>query len=209
MLENTKANVIGEIVSDFTLNRKVFGENFYTAKMAVKRLSGQTDIIPLVVSGRLVDINKDYKGRIMEAIGQFRSYIRHEGKKNHLLLFVFVQEIHFMEEFVDYTKDNQIYLEGYICKEPIYRKTPLGCEITDLLIAVNRPYGKSDYIPCICWWHTARFASYLEVGTRICISGRIQSREYTKKITETECEIRTAYEVSVNQLNIREESEDA
>lgn len=209
MLENTKANVIGEIISDFTLNRKVFGENFYMAKLAVKRLSGQTDIIPLVVPGRLVEAHKDYKGRTMGAIGQFRSYIRHEGRKNHLMLFVFVQEIHFMEEFADYTKNNQIYLEGYICKKPIYRKTPLGYEITDLLVVVNRPYGKLDYIPCICWWHNARFASYLEAGTRICISGRIQSREYTKKITETECEIRTAYEVSINELNIWEESEDA
>ena len=148
MIENNKVSVIGEIVSDFTFSHEVFGEGFYMVELSVNRLSEQADIIPLMVSERLVDVHKDYRGLTMEAIGQFRSYNRHEGTKNRLMLSVFVREIHFMEEFTDYTKTNQIFLDGYICKAPIYRKTPLGREIADLLLAVNRPYGKSDYIPC-------------------------------------------------------------
>ena len=147
MIENNKVSVIGEIVSDFTFSHEVFGEGFYMNEGSVNRLSEQADIIPLMVSERLVDVHKDYRGLTMEAIGQFRSYNRHEGTKNRLMLSVFVREIHFMEEFTDYTKTNQIFLDGYICKAPIYRKTPLGREIADLLLAVNRPYGKSDYIP--------------------------------------------------------------
>ena len=139
------------------------------------------------------------------AIGQFRSYNRHEGAKNRLVLSVFVREIHFLEEFTDYTKTNQIFLEGYICKEPIYRKTPLGREIADMLLAVNRPYGKSDYIPCIAWGRNARYASGFGVGSHVCVWGRVQSREYTKKLSETECEKRVAYEVSVSKLECVEE----
>ena len=170
MIENNKVSVIGEIVSDFTFSHEVFGEGFYMVELSVNRLSEQADIIPLMVSERLVDVHKDYRGLTMEAIGQFRSYNRHEGTKNRLMLSVFVREIHFMEEFTDYTKTNQIFLDGYICKAPIYRKTPLGREIADLLLAVNRPYGKSDYIPCISWGRNARFASGLrwEQG---CASG--------------------------------------
>lgn len=162
MIENNKVSVIGEIVSDFTFSHEVFGEGFYMVELSVNRLSEQADIIPLMVSERLVDVHKDYRGLTMEAIGQFRSYNRHEGTKNRLMLSVFVREIHFMEEFTDYTKTNQIFLDGYICKAPIYRKTPLGREIADLLLAVNRPYGKSDYIPCISWGRNARFASGFE-----------------------------------------------
>ena len=121
--------------------------------------------------------------------------------KNRLVLSVFVREVQFLEEFTDYTKTNQIFLDGYICKAPIYRKTPLGREIADLLVAVNRPYGKSDYIPCIAWGRNARFASgFSRWGPGSQIWGRVQSREYTKKLSETECEKRTAYEVSVSKL---------
>ena len=126
MIENNKVSVIGEIVSDFTFSHEVFGEGFYMVELSVNRLSEQADIIPLMVSERLVDVHKDYKGCTMEAVGQFRSYNRHEGTKNRLMLSVFVREIHFMDEFTDYTKTNQIFLDGYICKAPIYRKTPLG-----------------------------------------------------------------------------------
>ena len=153
-----------------------------------------------MISERLLNVREDYRGCTVEAIGQFRSYNRHEGVRNRLVLSVFVREIHFMEEFTDYTKTNQIFLDGYICKTPIYRKTPLGREIADLLLAVNRPYGKSDYIPCIAWGRNARFASGFEVGTRVRIWGRVQSREYTKKLSETQCEKRVAYEVSISKL---------
>ena len=200
VMENNRVTVIGTIVSDFTFSHAVFGEGFYLVDLSVNRLSEQADVIPLMVSERLMDVTRDYRGCTIEADGQFRSYNRHEGVKNRLVLSVFGREVQFLEEFTDYTKTNQIFLDGYICKEPIYRKTPLGREIADLLVAVNRPYGKSDYIPCIAWGRNARFASGFSVGTRIQIWGRVQSREYTKKLSETECEKRTAYEVSVSKL---------
>ena len=200
VMENNRVTVIGTIVSDFTFSHAVFGEGFYLVDLSVNRLSEQADVIPLMVSERLMDVTRDYRGCTIEADGQFRPYNRHEGVKNRLVLSVFVREVQFLEEFTDYTKTNQIFLDGYICKEPIYRKTPLGREIADLLVAVNRPYGKSDYIPCIAWGRNARFASGFSVGTRIQIWGRVQSREYTKKLSETECEKRTAYEVSVSKL---------
>ncbi|WP_349948629.1 single-stranded DNA-binding protein [Lacrimispora sp. BS-2] len=204
MIENNKVSVIGEIVSGFTFSHEVFGEGFYMVDVAVNRLSEQADIIPLMISERLIDVEGDYSGLTVEAIGQFRSYNRHEGTKNRLVLSVFVREVHFIEEFTDYTKTNQIFLDGYICKAPIYRKTPLGREIADLLLAVNRPYGKSDYIPCIAWGRNARYASGFTVGTRVKVWGRVQSREYTKKLSETECEKRVAYEVSVSKLECAE-----
>ena len=137
--------------------------------------------------------------------GQFRSDNRHDEQKNRLVLSVFVREVSFIEEELDGAKTNNIFLDGYICKLPVYRKTPLGREIADLLLAVNRPYGKSDYIPCICWGRNARFASTFEVGEHVQIMGRIQSREYIKKLTETETEKRIAYEVSVSKLECLEE----
>ncbi|MCI8401768.1 MAG: single-stranded DNA-binding protein [Lachnospiraceae bacterium] len=203
-LENNKVTVIGQVISDFVFSHEVFGEGFYMVDLAVNRLSDQEDIIPLMISERLIDVTQDYKGQTLEAEGQFRSYNRHEGSKNRLVLSVFVRELRFMEEFTDYTKTNQIFLDGYICKEPIYRKTPLGREIADLLIAVNRPYGKSDYIPCIAWGRNARYASAFEVGSRVRIWGRVQSREYTKKLGETESEKRVAYEVSVSKMECGE-----
>ena len=205
VIENNKVSVIGEVVSEFKFSHEVFGEGFYVVDMAVSRLSDQVDIIPLMVSERLLDVSKDYQGCTMEALGQFRSYNRHEGTKNRLVLSIFVREVNFLEEFTDYTKTTQIFLDGYICKEPIYRKTPLGREIADLLLAVNRPYGKSDYIPCIAWGRNARYASGFEVGSRVCVWGRVQSREYTKKLSETDCEKRIAYEVSVSKLECVEQ----
>ena len=206
-LENNKVTVIGQVVSDFTFSHEVFGEGFYMVDLAVNRLSDQEDRIPLMISERLIDVTADHRGQTLEAVGQFRSYNRHEEHKNRLILSVFVREVEFPEEVAENEKTNYIFLDGYICKEPIYRKTPLGREIADLLLAVNRPYGKSDYIPCICWGRNARFASGFEVGTRCAIWGRIQSREYVKKISETEAEKRVAYEVSVSKLEQLEAEE--
>lgn len=203
-LENNKVTVIGQVVSDFTFSHEVFGEGFYMVDLAVNRLSDQEDRIPLMISERLIDVTADHQGQTLEATGQFRSYNRHEGSKNRLVLSVFVRELRFLEEFTDYTKTNSIFLDGFICKDPIYRKTPLGREIADLLIAVNRPYGKSDYIPCIAWGRNARYASAFEVGSRVRIWGRVQSREYTKKLSELESEKRIAYEVSVSKLECGE-----
>ncbi len=202
VIENNQVVIMGEIVSDFTYSHEIFGEGFYMVDVSVERLSDSIDIIPLMVSERLLDVNGDYKGMYIVVNGQFRSYNRHEERKNKLVLSVFAREIEFVDEIGENTKSNQIFLDGYICKEPIYRKTPLGREIADLLLAVNRPYGKSDYIPCICWGRNARFASNFEVGARCAIWGRIQSREYMKKISEEQLEKRIAYEVSVSKLEL-------
>lgn len=202
VIENNQVVIMGEIVSDFTYSHEIYGEGFYMVDVSVERLSDSIDIIPLMVSERLLDVNGDYKGMYIVVNGQFRSYNRHEERKNKLVLSVFAREIEFVDEIGENTKSNQIFLDGYICKEPIYRKTPLGREIADLLLAVNRPYGKSDYIPCICWGRNARFASNFEVGARCAIWGRIQSREYMKKISEEQLEKRVAYEVSVSKLEL-------
>ena len=204
VMENNQVVIMGRIVSDFVYSHEIFGEGFYMVVVEVLRISDSGDIIPMMVSERLLDVNEDYKGANIAVTGQFRSYNRHEEKKNRLILSVFAREVDFLDEIEENAKSNQIYLDGYICKEPIYRKTPLGREIADLLIAVNRPYGKSDYIPCICWGRNARFASSFEVGARCAIWGRIQSREYMKKVNEEEAEKRIAYEVSVSKLELPE-----
>ena len=198
--ENNQVSIIGKVASSFTFSHQVFGEGFYLVDVLVKRLSDSEDRIPLMVSERLVDVSQDYEGEYIMVQGQFRSYNRHEEKKNRLVLSVFVRELSFVEEADESIKTNQIFLDGYICKPPVYRKTPLGREIADLLLAVNRPYGKSDYIPCICWGRNARYASAFEVGGHVLLWGRIQSREYIKKLGENETEKRTAYEVSVSKL---------
>lgn len=204
IFENNQVSIVGEIISDFRYSHEVYGEGFYMVDVKVNRLSNFADNIPLMISERLIDTTQCYIGENVYVTGQFRSYNRHEELKNRLVLSVFVREIEFVEEECDEIKSNQIFLDGYLCKEPIYRKTPLGREIADLLIAVNRSYGKSDYIPCICWGRNARFASGFEVGVHVQIWGRIQSREYVKKLSETEVEKRTAYEVSVSKIELLE-----
>ncbi|MBS7341443.1 MAG: single-stranded DNA-binding protein [Suilimivivens sp.] len=205
VIENNQVVIMGEIVSRFEFSHEIFGEGFYMVDVKVPRLSDSNDIIPLMVSERLIDVEEDYCGQNIMVQGQFRSYNRHEERRNRLVLSVFAREIEFVDETPESSQTNQIFLDGFICKEPIYRKTPLGREIADLLIAVNRPYGKSDYIPCICWGRNARFASSFTVGTRCEIWGRIQSREYIKKLSEEDAEKRVAYEVSVSKLELREE----
>ena len=200
IIENNQVSIMGQIVSQFTFSHQVFGEGFYLIDVLVRRLSDSEDRIPVMISERLIDVTQDYEGEYIQVYGQFRSYNRHEEKKNRLVLSVFAREVSFVEDEDDSVKSNQIFLDGYICKPPVYRKTPLGREIADLLIAVNRPYGKSDYIPCICWGRNARYASAFAVGGHVLIWGRIQSREYVKKLSETEAEKRIAYEVSVSKL---------
>ena len=150
VMENNQVVIMGTIVSEFKYSHEIFGEGFYMVDVQVQRLSDSCDIIPTMISERLMDTAQDFKGAMVMVTGQFRSYNRHEEKKNRLILSVFAREVELVEEVEESAKSNQIYLDGFICKEPIYRKTPLGREIADLLIAVNRPYGKSDYIPCIC-----------------------------------------------------------
>lgn len=196
--ENNQVTIMGEIVSSFVFNHEVAGEGFYTMHMKIRRTSENSDTVPVMVSERLIDVNKDYKGCFLKVSGQFRSCNQKENEKQKLILFVFAREVSFLEEEPKGFESNNIFLDGYVCKKPIYRKTPLGREITDLLLAVNRSYGKSDYIPCICWGRNARYAFSFETGEHIQLSGRIQSREYTKRISEEECEERTAYEVSAS-----------
>ena len=200
VFDNNQVTIAGEIMGGFTFSHDVFGEGFYVLDISVGRLSESNDIIPIMVSERLVDVKKDYPGMQAVISGQFRSYNRHEENRNRLVLSVFAREIEIVEEPTEEVRPNYIFLDGFVCKPPIYRKTPLGREIADVLLAVNRPYGKSDYIPCICWGRNARFAEGFQVGEHIQIWGRIQSREYQKKISETEFEKRTAYEVSVSKL---------
>lgn len=200
VIENNKVSIIGEIISEFSFSHEVFGEGFYLIDVAVNRLSELKDIIPLMVSERLVDVSASYVGKLIDISGQFRSYNRHEGNRNRLILSIFVREWEFVDENPESGKTNQIFLDGFICKPPVYRKTPLGREIADLLIAVNRPYGKSDYIPCIAWGRNARYASTFEVGGHIQIWGRVQSREYIKKLSEEQTQKHVAYEVSVSKL---------
>ncbi len=205
VIENNQVTMMGEIVSPFSFSHAIFGEGFYMVDVSVRRLSNSVDTIPVMISERLIDVECDYRGEFLMVSGQFRSYNRHDEQKNRLVLSVFAREVSFIEEELDGAKTNNILLDGYICKLPIYRKTPLGREIADLLLAVNRPYGKSDYIPCICWGRNARFASAFEVGEHVQVLGRIQSREYVKKLSETETEKRTAYEVSVSKLECLDE----
>ena len=205
VIENNQVTVMGEIVSNFTYSHEIFGEGFYMVDVKVQRLSESFDIIPVMVSERLIEVHGDYKGMMICVNGQFRSYNRHEERRNRLVLSVFAREVEFIDSLEESAKSNMIFLDGYICKEPIYRKTPLGREIADLLLAVNRPYGKSDYIPCICWGRNARYASTFKVGERCSIWGRIQSREYMKKLDEENVERRVAFEVSVSKLELVEE----
>ena len=208
VIENNQVTIMGEVISEFTFSHEIFGEGFYMVDVEVARLSESYDVIPVMVSERLIDVSVDFKGCNLCITGQFRSYNRHEEKKNKLVLSVFAREIEFLDTIEESAKTNQIFLDGYICKEPVYRKTPLGREIADLLLAVNRPYGKSDYIPCICWGRNARYVSSFTVGSRCLVWGRIQSREYVKKISEEITEKRVAYEVSVSKLELAEDEEE-
>lgn len=205
-IENNQATLSGELISNFEFSHEVYGEGFYTAMLASERVSGQKDIIPIMVSERLVDVKSEWIGWFARVSGQFRSYNKHENRRRHLELSVFVRGL---EDITDergfgLEDENFISLDGYICKPPTYRKTPFGREITDILLAVNRPYGKSDYIPCIAWGRNAKFASGLKVCTRLRIEGRIQSREYHKRISDDERETRIAYEVSISKMETEE-----
>lgn len=206
ILKNNQAVIAGEIISDFEFNHEVFGEGFYFVKLKVSRLSHSSDIIPLLVSERLIDVKQSHIGQLLEARGQFRSHDKQESDKNRVVLFLFAKEIEMIDS-AENRNPNEIFLDGYICKEPVYRTTPLGREIADVLLAVNRAYGKSDYIPCICWGRNARYAGNLTVGSRIQLRGRIQSREYQKRIGEGKVVDKIAYEVSASQMEYIEEEE--
>lgn len=202
--QNNKVFVKGVIVTEAKFSHEVYGEGFYEMEVNVKRLSGQSDILPVTISERLIESHNLSVGSTLSAIGQFRSYNKLVDGKSKLMLTVFVREIVGGEGAKN---PNNVVLSGYICKPPVYRTTPFSREIADVLIAVNRAYNKSDYIPCIAWGRNARFVKNLGVGEKIAVSGRIQSREYVKKLSETESKTLTAYEVSICRLAAYENAE--
>ena len=203
--ENNVAVANGIIEGNFQYSHTLLGEGFYKVHLLVKRISGRIDKIPLIVSERIVDVTEEWDGRAVEVVGQFRSFNRRmpDGKAR-LELNLFVK---YFVEFSEATDTNKIEITGFICMEPTYRITPSGRELCDIMVAVNRGYGKSDYIPCITWGRNARFAGRLEVGQKISLKGRIQSREYVKIYSEDEQETRTAYEVSISSLEVPKDDE--
>lgn len=202
-MKNNNVLLTGKIVSEPEYSHEVYGEQFYNLFLDVNRKSDIADVIPLTISERLFDVSKECIGTVISVSGQLRSFNRHEKSKNRLILSVFVRDIEIITD--EYEDENKIMLDGFICKDVVYRKTPLGREVADVLIAVNRSYGKSDYIPCICWGRNARFASTFPFGTHVQFIGRIQSREYIKKYEDGTEEHRTAYEVSVSKIDVLEE----
>lgn len=201
IIENNQVVISGEVVSKFDFSHEHFGEKYYLVYVDIPRTSGFVDRLPVMVSEYLTNVEEDLRGCKVSVYGQYRSYNKHERDKNHLLLTVFALEMEVVDElYADRYGSNNAYFEGTICKEPIYRITPHGRDITDLMLAVNRPYGKSDYIPCICWGRTAKFASQLVVGDKCVVKGRLQSRFYTKNHEDGSVEEKVAYEVSANSV---------
>lgn len=211
-INNNNITLIGVVEKEAEYSHEVFGEGYYIFMIKCSRTSGNEDVLPVMISDRLTDIKEIKVGQVVTVSGQIRSFNRHiDDVKSKLILSVFAREFEVLtqvsEEFNTNINTNIVVLDAYICKPPIYRCTPKGREIADILVAVNRPYGKSDYIPCIAWGRNARFAGGLEAGEHIQIQGRFQSREYTKKISDNEIETRVAYEVSVSKINYAEEGE--
>ncbi|KXG75147.1 single-stranded DNA-binding protein [Thermotalea metallivorans] len=205
VMETNAVTVVGEVCSALEFSHEMYGEGFYGFHIKIPRLSDYNDILPVTVSERiLVGLNLRV-GTVVKVDGQLRSYNKYKDGNNKLVLTIFARDMSLCNNPEEIKNPNQIFLDGYICKEPVYRTTPFGREITDMLIAVNRPYNKSDYIPCIAWGRNARYSEKLRVGDHIKIWGRIQSREYQKKISDDYVIIRTAYEVSVSKMEINEE----
>ena len=211
--ENNHIILVGKVTSDKKFSHEIYGEKFYVFDLSVPRLSGNGDIIPVTISERLMPNGElDINSKIVIE-GQFRSYNSYSEGKNKLVLTVFAKDLKFLEDQeaeVEAKKDfisNEVTLVGYICKKPIYRQTPFGREIADILLAVNRAYSKSDYIPCIAWGRTARFCENMEVGTEVKIVGRVQSRQYEKKYEDGTVENKVAYEVSVGSLEVIKEED--
>lgn len=214
-LESNYLTLVGKVTGEKKFSHEIYGERFYIFTLAIPRLSGNADMIPVTVSERLITDEMLREGNKLLVKGQFRSYNSYENEKNKLILTVFAKDIVELEqeeEENDFARKdmitNEVILIGYICKKPIYRQTPFGREIADLLLAVNRAYNKSDYIPCIAWGRNARFSQTLEVGTKVKVVGRVQSRSYEKKYEDGTAEMKVAYEVSIGSLEVVEEEED-
>ena len=217
-LENNYLTLVGKVTGEKKFSHEIYGERFYVFNLEIERLSGNADIIPITVSERLITEEMLAQGKNLLVKGQFRSYNSYDNEKNRLILTVFAKDVielegNNLEEENEMTKKdmvtNEVVLVGYICKKPIYRQTPFGREIADMLLAVNRAYNKSDYIPTIAWGRNARFCQNLEVGTKVKLVGRVQSRMYEKKHEDGTVENRVAYEVSIGSLEVVEENDSA
>ena len=197
-------NVIlqGKIVTEKKFNHEIYGEKFYVFDLEVARLSNVMDVIPILISERLLIDNDIKVGTLLNVNGQYRSYNSSDQTKNRLVLMVFVKEYNVINEINVSIPQNEITLNGFLCKKPVYRTTPLGRDIVDILLAVNRAYNKSDYIPLIAWGRNAKYSKDLIVGTNIKVVGRIQSRQYEKKYEDGTTQIKRAYEVSVDKLEL-------
>ncbi len=205
-LENNNVSISGKVVTIPEFSHEVYGEGFYIVYLQVPRLSETYDNIPVMFSERLMKPEDVVLGTLLSVEGQFRSYNNFNSNSGHkLMLTVFAREIIVNPEEVNHKNPNLISLNGFVCRKPMYRTTPFGREIADILLAVNRAYNKSDYIPCIAWGRNARFAGSFEVGDNIRLWGRIQSRVYQKKLSEEEVEERVAYEISVSKMEIVKE----
>ena len=210
-LENNYLTLVGKVTGEKKFSHEIYGERFYTFNLSILRLSGNSDIIPITTSERLINDEMLTEGNKLMIKGQFRSYNSYENEKNRLVLTVFAKDVEEVKE-EETTEDseivkkelttNEVVLIGYVCKKPIYRQTPFGREIADLLLAVNRAYNKSDYIPTIAWGRNARFCQNLEIGTQVKIVGRVQSRMYEKKYEDGTVEQKVAYEVSICSLEL-------
>ena len=210
-LENNYLTLVGKVTGEKRYSHEIYGEKFYVFDLSIPRLSGNADIIPITVSERIVNDDMLAIGKKLLVKGQFRSYNSYENERNRLILTVFAKDIVELEENEEQEENeltkkdqvtNEVVLIGYICKKPIYRQTPFGREIADILLAVNRAYNKSDYIPSIAWGRNARFCQNIEVGTQVKIVGRVQSRTYEKKFEDGTSQTRVAYEVSIGSLEI-------
>ena len=199
-LDNNQAEVVGTVDSELSLSHEVYGETFWNFKISVPRLSESFDVLLITVSERILAATPIEVGDKVRVFGQFRSYNNPSQEGNRLILTIFAKNIEQMCEDYEIVTPNSICLNGYLCKPPVYRTTPFGREISDILLAVNRSYNKSDYIPCITWGRNAKFAAMLEVGDNIKVWGRIQSREYQKKIDDDNILTKVAYEISVSKL---------
>ncbi|MBP3502075.1 MAG: single-stranded DNA-binding protein [Clostridia bacterium] len=214
-LENNHLILVGKVTSDKKFSHEIYGEKFYIFDLEVPRLSGNADIIPITISERLLESEDLAINKKVVIEGQFRSYNSYQNERNKLVLTVFAKDVKFVEnqdEEIQASKDfvsNEVILNGYICKKPIYRQTPFGREIADLLLAVNRAYNKSDYIPCIAWGRNARFCENIEVGTEVKVIGRVQSRTYEKKYEDGTSETKVAYEVSISSLEVVKQEDDS
>ena len=216
-LDNNYLILVGKVANEKKFSHEVYGENFYIFDLEIPRLSGISDIIPITVSDRLLTDYELEKGEEIIVKGQFRSYNTYENNKNKLVLTVFAKDILSIDRIDEVVSDeekketlsNEVVLNGYICKQPIYRQTPFKREIADILLAVNRAYNKSDYIPCIAWGRNARYCQNMKVGTCVKVVGRVQSRSYDKKLADGTVEKRIAYEVSIGSLEIINENDDS